>query len=282
MVWYNGCMTKITLIIPDLHHRWRQAEKIISSVGADEVIFLGDYFDDFDDTPDMVQETCDWLESSVGKPNRIHLFGNHDQHYAFPYRTFQCSGYAQWKYFIIHDRIDPKLWDKVKWYHFLDNRWLLTHAGLHKFNVPAHIKKNRSNRAEFIKDLSGYLDYEIRKGFQDGANSKSNWVFNAGAARWGHQRVGGITWCDFEREFYPVKGINQIVGHTPQGLGFPKWCLLGREGNVSYPPYDKYAPTVEILDDPNLSVNIDLDVHGNTHWGVWDGKKLSVGNYMDL
>lgn len=274
-------MNKITLIIPDLHHRWHQAEKIIASVGADEVIFLGDYFDDFNDTPEMVKDTCDWLEASVAKPNRIHLFGNHDQHYAFIYKSFQCSGYAQWKYFIIHDSINPNVWDKLKWYHFLDNRWLLTHAGLHKLNVPPHIKKHRTNRLKFIEDLSGYLDYEIRKGFNAGAEGVGSWVFNAGHARWGHQRVGGITWCDFEREFNPVKGINQIVGHTPQQYGV-RWCRMAEGGQIFHHPFNEWKPTPEILDNPNLSSNICLDIYGNTHWATWDGKELTLGNYRDL
>ena len=148
-------MNKITLIIPDLHLKWKQAEKIIASVGADEIILLGDYFDDFNDDPASVKETCEWLEASVAKPNRIHLFGNHDQHYAYPYRSFQCSGYAQWKYFIIHDSINPKLWDKVKWFHFLDNRWLLCHGGLHELNVPPNITKFRTNRTKFVAELTG-------------------------------------------------------------------------------------------------------------------------------
>lgn len=281
-------MNKITLIIPDLHHKWERAEKIISAVGADEVLFLGDYFDDFGDNPSMVKATCEWLEGSVAKPNRIHLFGNHDQHYAYPYRTFQCSGYEQWKYFIVHDSIDPKLWDKLDWFYFLDDTWLLTHGGLHTLNVPDAIKKLRKNRQKFILELTKYLNDEIRKGFQDGANSKTNWVFNAGRARWGQQRVGGITWCDFEREFKPFRGINQIVGHTPIEAGTPHWCYLendplNSDGKVSY-RYENgetfFKP--EDLSNTELSFNVCLDVLHNIHWAVWNGKKLTFGNYRDL
>lgn len=274
---------KISLIIPDLHHRWYQAERIISSVGADEVIFLGDYFDDFNDTPEMVRETCDWLENSVKKPNRVHLFGNHDQHYAFPYKTFQCSGYAQWKYFIIHDTLPREVWDKLKWYHFLDNRWMLSHAGLHKLNVPESILSKRNDRQVFIKELSEWLDHEIRLGFQNGAKGNGSWIFNAGHARWGSQRVGGITWCDYQREFNPFKGMNQIMGHTPTDKGKPwHWTRIAPDGNVLHPQYKDWHPTPEQLDNPELSTNICLDVYGNTHWGVWNGRRLEIGNYKDL
>jgi len=273
---------KISLIIPDLHHRWGQAEKIISNVGADEVIFIGDYFDDFNDTPEMVRETCDWLEASVKKPNRIHLFGNHDQHYAYTYRSFKCSGYEDWKYFIIHDTLPREVWDKLVWYHFLDDRWLLTHGGLHKFNVPDAIAKLSGDRPKFFAAIKEHLDNGLKDGFKAAANNVPHWFFNAGRSRRGMNRVGGITWCDYEREFFPVAGLNQIVGHTPQGLGFPKWCLLDSKGKVSYAPADVFAVTPAKLDNVKTSVNIDLDVHGNTHYGIWDGKKFTIGNYRDL
>src|ERR1041385_7456274 len=122
---------KCTLILPGIHHKWELAEEIISKVKHDNVICVGDYYDDFNDTPEMVQDTCDWLVSSVSKPNRIHLFGNHDMGYAFSNRNLQCSGYEQWKYFIIHDLVPRSTWDKLKWYYILDNTWLITHAGLH-------------------------------------------------------------------------------------------------------------------------------------------------------
>jgi predicted phosphodiesterase len=275
-------MKKTTLIISDLHHRWQQAEEIIATVDADEIIFLGDYFDDFNDDPAAVRETCEWFESSVSKPNRIHLFGNHDQHYAYVYRTFRCSGYAQWKYFIIHDTLPHQIWNKVKWYHFLDGRWLLTHGGLHKDNVPGSILKLKTDRPKFIKELGNYLDYHIREGFRLGATGQNSWIFNAGAARWGNQKIGGITWCDFEKEFAPFRGINQIVGHTPQGMGFPKWCRIAEDGHTFRHPYDMFVPTLKQLDNPEMSINIDLDVWGNMHYGIWNGGKLVVRNYKDL
>lgn len=274
---------QITLIIPDLHHRWYQAERIIQTVGADQIVFLGDYFDDFGDTPEMVKDTCDWLESSVQRPNRTHLFGNHDQHYAYEYQTFRCSGYEQWKYFIIHDTLNQKVWDELKWYYFVDNRWLLTHGGLHKSLVPESILAKRTDRQLYVKELSDFLDQSIRQGIQDGANHKSSWVFNAGHARWGTQKVGGITWCDYLREFNPFKGMNQIVGHTPCDKGMPwHWTRINDDGNVLHPQYKNWHPTPEQLDNPDLSANICLDVHGNTHWAVWNGKKLEIGNYKDL
>lgn len=274
---------KTTLIIPDLHHRWMQAEKIISSVGADEIIFLGDFFDDFNDDITMVKDTSDWLVESVNKPNRIHLIGNHEMGYAYTYRSFQCSGYAQWKYFIIFDNVPRATWDKLKWYHFLDDTWLLSHGGLHNSHVPDKIKNLRGDRKVYIKALDEYLQKSLIKGFRDLGERKHPWIFNAGYSRGGFQKVGGITWCDYTDEFYPLRGINQIVGHTPQGLGFPRWCILNNK-DVSQMPYHLFTPSIEQINNPEASVNIDLDVWGNTHYGVWNGngKTLTVGDYKSL
>lgn len=281
-------MIETTLIIPDLHLKMDQADKIIKHVGADKVICLGDIFDDFVENPESVRNAAEWYVDFVNNPNHIMLWGNHCQHYGFVYRSFQCSGYEQWKYFLINDIVDRKTWDKVKWYHFLDGKWLLSHGGLHNLNVPKNIKKYYKDRTKFISKLSEYLDVEICRGFQLGSEGVGSWVFNAGHARWGSQRVGGITWCDFQREFFPVKGINQIVGHTPIEAGTPHWCLLERDplnsdGKVSY-RYENgetfFKP--EDLDDTELSFNLDLDVWQNIHWAVWNGKKLTFGNYKDL
>jgi len=278
-------MNEITLILPDLHHRVDQATKIIRHVGADKVIALGDFYDDFDDTPEMVAHTSEWLVDFVSNPNHTALVGNHDQQYGFPYRSFQCSGYTQWKSLLINDIVPRKTWDKLKWFYFMDNRWLLTHAGLHKHNVPTNIRKLHTDRPKFIAELTEWLNAEMIKGFQRGANGIGSWIFNAGRGRGGSQQVGGITWCDFTREFLPVRGINQIMGHTPQMQG-PRWCLLEEnseklDGQVSYRPYELWKPTIELLDDTSRSTNIDLDVHGNMHYATWNGTNLVLSNYRD-
>ena len=265
---------KKTLIIPDLHLRWQQAQKIIDTVKHDEIIFLGDFFDDFGDDPNSIGEMADWLEDSVRKPNRIHLFGNHDIHYAFADEHLQCSGYKQWKHFIIHDRYEKKdIWDKFKYYHILDDKWFLAHGGLHEHWVPKEILAFNQDRPKFLRELQAYLDAEIIKSHREGS-----WVLHAGGARGGALPFGGLTWCDFEREFVPVKGLNQIVGHTPQAGYTAKWLQL-YNGKLSYHPIDLWYP--KILEGVHRSVNVDLDVYKNTTWAVWDGEKLSFGNWID-
>lgn len=268
---------KNTLIVPDLHLAWRVGQKIIDSVGADEVIFLGDFFDDFEDDPNQINEMVDWLQAIITKPNFTFLYGNHDCHYAFPQEWFRCSGYEQWKHFIIRDRLDKdKFWSKFKFYHVLDNKWLLSHAGLHKMWLHKNIAALRKSRPKFLTKITEYLDSEIEKGMRN-----QSWIFHAGFARWGTQRVGGLTWCDFTREFNPIRGLNQIMGHTPQEYGAARWCYLNDLG-VQYANVGDYTPDPADYDNPEKSLNICLDVWKNTHWAVWDGKKMTFGKYSDL
>ena len=276
-------MSETTLIIPDIHLKVNLVDRIIASVKHDKVICLGDVFDDFGDTADLIREAAKWLNKFVDNPNHIMCWGNHDQHYGFPYRSFQCSGYEDWKYFCIRDTIKSSTWDKVKWYHFLDNRWMLSHGGLHKLNVPKDILELRSNRPKFIATISEFLDKSIRIGLQHGSQGESSWIFNAGAGRGGNQQVGGITWCDFEREFFPVLGINQIVGHTAQAMGGVRWTFIRNKGNVEY-RYNTEKPFFkpEELDDPEKSFNVDLDVHKDMHYATWNGKELKIERLSDM
>lgn len=268
-------MNKVTLIIPDIHLKWEMVDKIIAAVKHDEIIFLGDFFDDFNDTPGMVASMCDWLEASVKHENRIHLFGNHDVHYAFPYKKMKCSGYDQWKYFMIYDRLPRHVWDKFKWYHFLDNTFLLTHAGLHVGNLPSEIRKTYEDRPKFYKLIANYLDEETIRCIRETADGRSSWMFNAGAYRGGERDIGGIIWCDHIHEFKPIRGLHQIYGHTPSTTGNASWININEKNHHSNMIYaDKWQP--KGFGDVKTSFNLDLDVAFNMHYATWDGETLKV------
>lgn len=274
-------MNKRTLIIPDLHLKWFDAERIISKVPHDEIIFLGDYFDDFNDTPEATIDMCDWLNNSVKKPNRIHLFGNHDIHYAYPYASFRCSGYEQWKKFIVQDNITNGTWSKLKFYHVLDNKWLLSHAGLHKSHIPKDILSKKNMPEIFYSELSNFLDVEVINGLRKAGNNESSWILNAGRGRGGQFPVGGIVWCDFNTEFKPTVGLNQIIGHTPQSNGDPKWNIIENNKNKTF--FDSksdWQASNEIVSNTKNSINIDIDCWQNLAYALWDGEKLVVDNCL--
>ena len=271
---------KLTLIISDVHCEWENADKIIKHVKADTVISLGDIFDSFTETADSIRESAEWFVDFVNNPNHIMLFGNHEQNYAFNYLCLHCSGYEQWKYFLIKDIVPRSVWDKLKWYHFLDNTWLLTHAGLHNDNVPRQIKTYSNDLPKFIAKLSKYLDHEIRRGLDKAANGAESWIFNAGYARCGNQKVGGITWCDHNTEMHPIIGLSQIYGHSPQSYNCPSWLI--QDGPESKPYFKLNDNTKINFKNVNKSYNLCLDIWKNMHYALWNGKELSVHSIYDI
>lgn len=147
------------LIIPDVHNRWEKVEKIIKLVSADQVIFLGDYFDDFGDDPHIISKTANWFKHSVHQPNRIHLCGNHDiQYWQKDNPRVRCSGYDQYKSIAINDIVESRDWEKLKFFHVLDNRWLLSHAGVH----PAWLNPGKFEACDFPQYSLSCLEKRLK------------------------------------------------------------------------------------------------------------------------
>ena len=114
-----------TLIIPDIHNKFELAESIIEIESPDNVVFLGDYFDSFDDCMEVARQTATWLKESLKKSNRIHLLGNHDLSYKDT--RFACSGFTEEKLMALKQvKVDLS---KLQHYYWVEE-WLCTHAGL--------------------------------------------------------------------------------------------------------------------------------------------------------
>jgi hypothetical protein len=67
---------KAYLIIPDIHHKVGMVERIRANHPGMPAIFLGDYFDDFYDTPAHMEVTCRWLKQAIGRGQDTFLLGN--------------------------------------------------------------------------------------------------------------------------------------------------------------------------------------------------------------
>lgn len=194
-----------TLIISDIHHRWQKAEKLILKEKPDKTIFLGDYFDNFDDSAFEARETAQWLKGSLKFKNRIHIRGNHDTHYESQNTRLKCSGYELKKDIVINEIMKATDWRKLYWFHY-ENGWLFTHAGVHPLYVGPQVNRIEIYMAEEAKKAN-YVYFESKG---------SHWFWHIGASRYGWDGIGGITWCDANREFEAVPGQKQIFGHTPQ------------------------------------------------------------------
>jgi hypothetical protein len=200
-----------TLVFSDIHCDIKGIEEFIEGQKPDQVIFLGDYFDCFYDTPEMNYDTAVWLEQSMRQPNRIHLVGNHDLGYISSTFKNWCSGWTLEKYRKVH-AICFRNWRNFRFAASVDNI-LFTHAGVHpdhpKFLQSFRLELTAENMAKELNELlTPILEIGTRYLIVTGYDSMR--VSSAGD-------VGGILWCDF-RQFNDqekLRGLpKQIVGHT--------------------------------------------------------------------
>jgi hypothetical protein len=184
-----------TLILPDIHTKFGIAESIIEKENADEVVFLGDYFDSYDNY-ETAHQTAVWLKESMKKAHRTHLMGNHDLSYARTEWKFKCSGYEVEK----DNAIKPVgiKWSELQHYVWVDD-WLLTHAGLTK-GFYDQFRKDGEDVNQFL--LRMCEDNDLR-----------DTLYSVSAFRGGHDEYAGILWCDW-REMDTIPGVKQMFGHT--------------------------------------------------------------------
>lgn len=228
------------LVIPDIHTYHEPVEAIIARARPDVTVFLGDYFDQFHDSPQENRVTAQWLKQSLAQPNRVHLWGNHDTHYAFPGEHTICGGYTRPKDKAINEIITAEEWCRLRLYHLAEG-FLFTHAGLHRHFVPA----NRS--------LEEFLAQTEREALRCLRGKTFHWSLTPGYIRSGWQIYGGITWCDWD-EFQPVPGVNQVFGHTP-----------GREPRIRREP-DSYS----------LCLDTTLPSLGIRHFAIIENREVEV------
>jgi hypothetical protein len=211
------------LIISDIHNQVDKAEEIIRDHGKDRVvIFLGDYFDNFGDSPSDAKNTAEWLLYSLHKPSRIHLMGNHDA----PYRwsVTQCPGWTVRKHREVLRVLKKQDWERIKLYHVIERfprPLILSHAGFTLQNVydirdEADLWVGGRSRGvadttpgEIISEIGRQSDICIQK-----ANNQEYHHFMSMGSRMGVSRPGGPWWVD-KVWFAAINGIDQMVGHTP-------------------------------------------------------------------
>lgn len=190
-------MGRRVLIIPDIHTEHAWVEVAIAAINPDQVVFLGDYFDSFFTDPSGQQRTAEWLCDSLTKPNRVHLLGNHDAHYAYDCPSLQCSGFDPRAKKAITEVLGEGWGDKLELAHW-EGDWLLTHAGLHPSLWPG-------SQERFLA-LCTEARHSLKYGLQHP-------LLNCGKDRGGFG-CSGILWLDWHDSFEPIQGIPQIVGHT--------------------------------------------------------------------
>ena len=213
----------VGMIIPDVHEQIEKVKKLLEKYPDLWVVFLGDWFDSFANhgLPTYnTFETCRWLRENILNPLYTFLWGNHDLHYAFPINAMCCSGWNGQKLSIIRNHLgDTKEgWKKFKLFHWIgepanndergnveNKEYLCTHAGLHPYLLNPVLGFGKKCLAEMEEEALYKLRYE----------QQVVPLLLCGRGRGGPGRVGGVVWLDWDQEFTPIEGLNQIVGHTP-------------------------------------------------------------------
>jgi hypothetical protein len=239
------------LIFSDVHQDIRKLSKIISHEAADINICLGDWFDShfFDSETDYKATAVELKEEFLTKSKNITLFGNHDLHYLFNNKHTICSGYSGGIRLLLNEVFRDSKADvvnKFHWFLFVDD-YLCSHAGLSNHFLPSIIKDNE-DVYEYLINQSNDANIKIR-------SEQPHWFYGAGVARGGYQKKGGLVWLDFDKEFAPIEGLSQIVGHT----------------------YRKTGKITEWRNTNNYCIDTNL-----SEWITITNGKLEIKNYKDL
>jgi len=213
------------LVISDIHNRVDWIEPFLAKTPHDQVIFLGDYFDDFNDTPEDAEKTALWLKESIQQPNRIHLWGNHDLSYFFfpVYKWLFCPGFTNEKQKAILAILDrDEVVSKLKFWH-VEGDHIFSHAGMSpKIFLKPYQDFNEEYLTELHRKLSTMVEVDPRTYL--GWNQTADW----------YDGVTWLRWAVYTNYLYEgLPGFSQVVGHTyyrkPAKLshkdGRVDWCI---------------------------------------------------------
>ena len=166
----------------------------------DEFYFLGDYFDNYEETPAVSQirnflEIVRWARSD----SRVKLcLGNHDFHYLQGIETWEkYSGFQNYNYIDIQEALENSM-DMIKIVYVTDDNIIISHAGVTK---------------TFLSDCKLNHPLEINNKF---ISYRMSLMF-VGYNCYGDDPKNGPLWVRPKSLLLDkVNGYKQIVGHTHQ------------------------------------------------------------------
>ena len=199
-------MTK-TLVIGDTHGNIKAVKAALSE--GFPVVFLGDYLDSKDRSIEDQVKTLRTVLKAIEEGKAVGLFGNHDIQYHYGFQS--SSGYRK----KTQDYVTHLDMSVLKDYYWCEG-FLLTHAGVNQEML----------EYEGYSSVEDYLNDTEKK-------DRFDWC---GWARGGHRPRGGLRWNDYNWEFIPVPGVNQVFGHT-RGKEIREidnnWCIDVLEDDYS-------------------------------------------------
>lgn len=175
------------VIVGDIHGQVEVVEDALKLLDKGyHVHFMGDFLDSFHRSKeDQITSLRLVVDAINAEWNVSSNLGNHERSYTY---EELCSGWSSHTQSLVdafgRDRINNALVD----YIWLEG-FLISHAGV-------------SNK------LLTCLGIDLRTYLEDGLFG------DVGHARGGPAAYGGLYWCDWYREFEPIPGVDQIVGHS--------------------------------------------------------------------
>jgi len=269
-----------TLVIPDIHNRIIRAQSIIDKVPHDKLVLTGDYFDNYGEdahAAEYARNTAVWLKEKILYNRKaVALIGNHDSSYIWSENIhFRCSGYTQAKSFAINDVLTNEDKSKFGVYH-IDQNHVFSHAGLtNKLWKKYSLKFDETKFDSKLEFFDHVLREESKDALEQAYLNNNVELFGAGWDRGGYQQHGGINWIDWNT-LGPIKGINQIVGHSIHRV--PQVLIQHKHGGFMKQDVTEYYDLlneINKLDKPfdteYLSVSYNLDTQSNHYAVVEDG-----------
>ena len=232
-----------TLLLGDVHDRIQLASAIMQyEEPYDALWFTGDFFDQFHHDVKEAVATAKWLRDVLKDPRHHSVLGNHDVHYLYPVaQSARCSGFTNNKLSAITRTLRPySVFRKQFPIHVWVEGFLLSHAGFHPdFGHPI---------VGLSEEWLSLMDFTTRTELSAGIVGP---FADAGPARWkgARQNVGGPLWLDWDYEFVPIPGLNQIVGHTESRTIRTKHTEDSRNYNI-----DAHLREYLVIEDGKVSV----------------------------
>ncbi len=211
------------LVIPDVHNKTGWAEAVAARYPDYTKVFLGDYFDSFNDTPAAAKATAEWLRWSLYQPDRIHLMGNHDLPYRRAVSFNMCPGWTREKHRAVECVMNRGDWGRVGLIHLVNRPGrllILSHAGLTLANIYGVSDPKDVAAGGRLSYLGDRTPNEHLQEIVAQSGKCLHALFVGGDHHWlnqgermGKKEAAGPFWVD-RHYFKPIVGIDQIMGHT--------------------------------------------------------------------
>lgn len=205
-------MSKV-LFVGDLHTKYGILERVKElSKNYDEIIFLGDYVDDWMAAPEYSEQLLkSIIDFKLANPGKIKLLlGNHDFSEWFG-KPFTCSGYN----YLTHQLVSPiyakyeDLFDIA--YSPNTSAFLCSHAGFTKSWLNKYFQKP----FERPYDIAKVVNYAFHHRKDQNCEDIFFGFGDVGYARGGYQYPSPI-WTDLNEMIADaMPGFTQVIGHTP-------------------------------------------------------------------